>query len=108
MPNTSNFNDFVLPNEGTGPNDLAVAMKKAGLLTDTVANAGDGQDIGKRYFRPYLRGAYADVHEKYGRWTLTREIQYDLMTRYGTEAAAEFVKRQRANAKRKASKASKA
>lgn len=79
-----------LPGEGTSPNVLARTLKSQGLLQERVANAGDGQDIGKRYFRPYLRATYADSHEKFGAWNLTRVQMLMLLKQYGNERGQKY------------------
>lgn len=79
-----------LPGEGTSPNVLARSLKSQGLLAERVANAGDGQDIGKRYFRPYLRATYAEQHEKFSGWNLTRVQMLALLTQFGNERGKKY------------------
>lgn len=79
-----------LPPEGTTPNVLARVLKAQGLLAERVANAGDPQEIGKRYFRPFLRATYAEGHERHSAWNLTRSQMLAILTKFGNERAQTY------------------
>lgn len=85
-----------LPPDGVQPNVLARVLKAQDLLAERVANAGDPQEIGKRHFRPFLRGTYGATHERHAPWNLDREQMLAILDRFGNERARAYVK----NAKR--------
>lgn len=81
---------ITLPPPGINPNTFARVMAKH--LSPRVKEAGSPQDIGKRYFRPYLRGTFGATHEPHAPWTLTRPMMLGLLERYGNEKAQAYAR----------------